>query len=277
MSIEILSPVGRLVVGHPMVSHPVTDDQGTPKVTKAGAPQVNFYLALAIPKGGEQHWNQTEWGAKIYNEGVAAWPNGEYGAPTFAWKMDDGDSPIPNKRGKVPNQREGWAGNWILHLSNGFPITCYHLGRYNPHEAMQRKEEMKTGDYIRVYFDVKGNNPSVSPGVYLNPTMCELYQAGIAIVSENAPDPSAFAQSQGQLPPGAQIDQSLPVQAAVANGFPAPGAPVAPQPQVAPQAAPVPVAPQAAPGYPPAQVTPQAAPAPGAPVAPYPGFVTPGQ
>jgi AsmA protein len=40
---------------------------------------------VAIPKAGEAHWNQTEWGQKIHQQAVADWPNGEYNAPAFAW------------------------------------------------------------------------------------------------------------------------------------------------------------------------------------------------
>lgn len=261
--IEITTPVGRLVSGHPMVSHPVTDtNTGQPKMLKDGVtPQVSFYVGLAIPKGAEQAWNQTDWGQAIYNEGVAAWPNGEYGMPTFAWKITDGDSQIPNKKGKKPCEREGWPGHWIIQASNGFAVKGFHRGKYDPSQQIQRKEEIKTGDYIRLVISVKGNNPSQSPGVYLNPSMFELYQAGVEIVTENAPDPQAtFGAVTGALPANAQIDTNMV----------APGAPVVPG------AAPVPVAtPIPTPGT--AQATPGAAPAaPGPVVTPAPDFLAPG-
>jgi hypothetical protein len=213
LMIDITTPVGRLVSGHPMVSHPVIDDKTKlPKLAHDGTPRIEFYVAIAIPKGAEQHWNQTEWGQQIYNEGVAGWPNGEHGAPNFAWKITDGDSQVPNKNGKKPCEREGWAGHWIIGAKNGFAINCYRLGAYNPvTDQLQTKEAIKCGDYIRLVLNVKGNAPSQSPGVYINPTMCELYQAGVAIVSENAPDPSAtFGAVQGVLPQGAQVDANVP-------------------------------------------------------------------
>ena len=214
MAIEITTPVGRLVSGHPMISHPVLDDKTKqPKMMSDGTtPLVSFYAAIAIAKGTEQHWNQTVWGQQLYNEALAAFPNGEHGMAAFSWKIDDGDSQVPNKKMKKPCDREGWPGHWVLHLSNGFPVNCYHRGRYDPSQQMQRKEEIKLGDYVRFVVNVKGNGavPPNTPGIYLNPSMCELYQAGILIVSENAPDPtSTFGADAGQLPAGAMVDTNM--------------------------------------------------------------------
>lgn len=211
MTTEIITPVGRLVTGHPLVSHPVIDDDTKKqKVNKDGSLAINFYIGIAIQKGAETDWKQTEWGQKIYAEGVASWPNGEYNSPQFAWKIDDGDSMIPNKVGKRPCDREGWPGHWVLHISNGFPFGVYNRGQYLPHQQISRKEAVKAGDYVRVVFDAKTNFPSKTPGLYLNPSLFELYQAGVEIVSANTPDANEkFGNVEGMLPSNAQIDPNV--------------------------------------------------------------------
>ncbi len=240
MTVEITSPVGRLVGGHPMVSHPVTDDiTKLPKMQRDGVtPQIQFYVGIAIPKGVEVHWKDTEWGAKIYAEALASWPNGEHQQPTFSWKIVDGDSQVPNKRMKKPCDREGYPGHWVIHCSNGFAIKSYHLGKYNPMtDLIQQKEAIKTGDYCRVVFSVKSNNSTQTAGMYVNPSLFELYQAGIAIISENEPDAQAtLGAVQGQLPTGALVDTNIP--AAQPGMAPAaqPGMAPAAQPGMAPAA-----------------------------------------
>jgi hypothetical protein len=231
MAIEITTPVGRLVGGHPMNSNAVVDDRtGQPKLQADGVtPRTEVYLGVAIPKAGEAHWNQTEWGQKIHQQAVADWPNGEYNAPAFAWKIVDGDSQVPNKRGRKPCEREGYPGHWILNLATGLPVKCYHAGRYDPTQQIQNKNEIKPGDYCRVLVTCRGNNPSQSPGVYLNPSLFELTRAGVEIVLDTGPSASdAFGGSAPQLPPGAQIDAAVQAPAA---------APAIPQ-QATPAAAP---------------------------------------
>ena len=103
MPTEITTPVGRLVGGHPMIGHPQKDGKtGLPKMqADKVTPVVQYYAGLAVPKGAETHWNQTPWGQQIHQEAVAGWPNGEWQAATFAWKITDGDSGVPNKKGKI--------------------------------------------------------------------------------------------------------------------------------------------------------------------------------
>ncbi len=235
--IEELLPVGRIVSGHPMVGNVVKDDKtNLPKFQQDGVtPQVSFYVGYAIQKGQEADWKQTTWGQKIVQQAATDWPNGEHGAPAFAWKITDGDSQVPNKKGKKPCDREGWPGHWVIHISQGWPYPCYHTGHFQPHEAIQQKEQIKAGDYARFVVTIKGNGPSQSPGMYINPQQMELVRAGVQIITENIPDANAaFGGTAAVLPTGAMVDQS------VAAGAPAPqpgaGAPapqtVAPAPEV---------------------------------------------
>jgi hypothetical protein len=103
--IELLTPVGRLVQGS-LYSGSTTDAENRPLIYKTGAnagqPRTNFWFNVALKKGTEQHWNQTDWGLKIWNVGQAGFPQGQANSPTFAWKIIDGDSQIPNTQGKRP-------------------------------------------------------------------------------------------------------------------------------------------------------------------------------
>ena len=248
--LEITTPVGRLVSGHPMVSHPVTDDKtGLPKMQRDNVtPQVSFYFGLAIQKGTEKHWNQTEWGAKIWNEGLAAWPSGEYQQVGFSWKITDGDSTVPNKKMKKPCDREGYPGHWVIHVSNGFPVKCFNRGNYEPTQQIQQKEMIKPGDYCRAVITVASNKSTQTAGMYLNPALFEMYQAGIEIQTESSVDAaSTLGATAGQLPAGAMVDPNVPAQQPAPMGQPAPAmqqpAPMAQQPAPAMQQQPAPMTP----------------------------------
>lgn len=264
---------GRLVGGHPMDQRVVTDDKtGQPKMQADNVtPRTEAYVGIAVAKQGEANWWETDWGQKIYNTAQRDWPNGEYGAPTFAWKVVDGDSAIPNKKGKKPCEREGWPGHWVLHCSTGIAIKCYHPGRYDPTQQIQNKAEIKPGDYCRVLINCRGNNPTQSPGVYLNPTLFELSRAGIEIILDSGPSAAdAFGGTVAQLPQNAQVDPNATAPAVPATPA-TPGAPAAPAQTPAAPAAPA-TAP-AAPGAPAPAVQPatdilQPGTAPAAPPAP---------
>jgi len=217
--IEIITPVGRLVQGHPMEINPVKDDKtGIQKTNVSGEPQVSVFVAIAIPKGSETHWAHTEWGRSIWKAGAEGWPNGEFNSPSFAWKVVDGDSQVPDKKGIKPSTREGFPGHWVVKCNNGFAIPCYHANRYQPHEVIQNKAEIKRGDYIRLVIQAKGNAPSQSPGVYLNPSLFELTRAGVEIVVQSGPDASeTFGKTQAVMPTNALIDPNIPGVPGVPN------------------------------------------------------------
>lgn len=242
MTDEILTPVGRLVQGHPMDLRPVNDKKGVQKLNKNGDKQFQCFVAVAIVKGPEQHWNQTEWGAKIWAAGQAGWPGGEWQAPTFAWKIIDGDSRDPNKKGRLPCDYEGFPGHWVIGASNGFAPDCFGPGHNNYTVQCMRKETFKTGDYVRLVISMKGNDSSDSPGVYVNMQGCELIQAGIAIQSSSFDAQGTFGSAAAVLPAGAQVDPNMP--ATTAPGVTQQTAVVAqsaPAPTPVPDALPAPV------------------------------------
>jgi len=245
---DILTPVGRLVAGHPMKMNKDMDDKTNQQKTFAdGTLRFSSTIGIAIPKNGTTHWNQTPWGAAIQAQAVSEWPRGEHAARAFAWKITDGDSTEPNKRGNKPCDREGYPGHWVLFASSCFPTPTYHAGRYQPHEVIKDENEIKAGDYIRLSFNTKANGSKDSPGMYINPVLVELSRAGQLIVSASAPDAAAaFGGSAPVLPQGALIDTGV---APLAPTTPAPPAPTpsAPPPPahdlVTPPAPPAPVEP----------------------------------
>lgn len=254
----LLTPVGRLVAGS-LYEGQTKNQDGTPKVVKqgpnAGQPRTEFYFGLAIPKTPGQHWASSTWGAIIWQVGNAGFPNGQAGAPTFAWKITDGDSQVPNKAGKKPCDMEGYPGHWVLNFSGGFAP-----GVYNKDGSVELKEPglVKLGDYIQVSGNVDGNNSTQSPGIYLNHDMVAFAGVGERIASRGGPDATAVGFGQAALPPGAQPVPATPMQQAMA-----------PVPAAIPPAVPVPAAAAAVPA--PVPVVPQ--PAAIVPVVPNPAFL----
>lgn len=267
--INITSPVGRVVMGS-LYDPNTTDAEGKPLVVKtgpnAGQPRVNYFFALAIPKQGEPHWAHTPWGQQIWGVGNQAFPNAAQ-SPAFAWKIEDGDSQIPNKKGRKPCDNEGWKGHWILKFSGGFAPKVYQQEGAGYVQVMQ-KDFCKPGYFVEVAFSVEGNGSQSQPGVYLNHSMVCFRAYGQEITF--GPDVASAGFGAAPLPAGASMTP-------LAGAIPMPQAPAAaptmPLPPGLPQipgVAPAPLAPAGSVPMP-------SAPVPGAPVpipvTPNPGFV----
>lgn len=249
-SINITTPVGRMVGGS-LYNPETTDYDGKPLTMKDKVtPRVNYSVAIAIPKTpGVGHWANEPWGGPIWALANEAFRNGETQRPDFAWKIVDGDSQIPNKKGRKPVDREGYPGNWVLWFSGGYAPKAYNA---DGSQQLMEKDAIKPGYYIQVFGSISDNQPSQSPGLYLNHTYVALSGYGPEI--SNAPDVGAAGFGAGvSLPPGAS---ATPV-----GGFHPP--PVAPPPVSLPVAAAHPYAP------------PPVAPPPAAPYVPPPVAVAP--
>lgn len=252
------TPVGRLVGGS--LYKPYTKDaEGKPLVTKtgpnAGQSRVEYYIAIAIPKGAETHWGQTAWGAPIWAAGHAAWPGGQAQHPTFAWKIEDGDSTIPNKKGKKPRDHEGCPGHWILRFSGGYAPSVWNSDGSAP---IQEQDAVKPGYYIQIRGSVSGNGSASQPGIYLNHDKVALAGFGPEIRTGEDVGQAGFGKGV-DLPAGAS---RVPVGGMAEGAAPAPAPVVAP-----PVAAPAPVAVAPHPGFltaapPPPVAAPPAAPVP---------------
>lgn len=250
--VNITSPVGRIVMGS-LYDPSTTDAEGKPLVVKtgpnAGQPRVNYFFALAIPKGAEPHWAHTPWGQQIWNVGNQAFPNAAQ-SPAFAWKIEDGDSQIPNKKGRKPCDNEGWRGHWILKFSGGFAPKVYQQEGAGYVQVTQ-KDFCKPGYFVEVAFSVEGNGSQSQPGVYLNHSMVCFRAYGQEITF--GPDVASAGFGAAPLPAGASMT---------------PPAGAIPMPQ-APAAAPAGYAPPPAPGVMPGAASTLPLP-PGLPIAPAP-------
>lgn len=280
--INITSPVGRIVMGD-LYKGSTTDAEGKPLVVKsgpnAGQPRVNYFFALAIPKTGEPHWAHTAWGKQIWEVGCRAFPNAAQ-SPAFAWKIEDGDSQIPNKRGRKPCDNEGWPGHWILKFSGGFAPKIYEQ-QNGGYVQLTEAGRVKPGYFAEVAFSVEGNGSQSQPGVYLNHSMVCFRAYGQEIVF--GPDVNAAGFGQSPLPAGASMTPpagAIPMPGAV-PAMPAPAMPGAPAglpavpgapaglPQI-PGVAPAPLLPAGSVPMPSAPAATASAPI---PVTPNPGFV----
>ena len=244
-------PVGRMVAGN-LYTPNTKDFDGNPLVTKtgpnAGQPRVSYFLGFAVKKMGETHWAQTPWGAKIWAVGHQAFPQAAQ-RPDFAWKIEDGDSAVPNKKNRKPCDNEGYPGHWILKLSGGFAPKVYRQEGSGYVQVME-PNYVKPGYFIEASFSVDGNGNQNNSGVYLNLQMVCFRAYGPEIVFGPNVEEAGFGQAP--LPAGASVTP-------LASAAPLPGAPALP-----PYAG--------MPAQWPAAPAPPGAPAP-VPVLPAPGFI----
>lgn len=258
-------PPSRLVWGS-MTEAQQKDAEGKPLVIKngpdAGKPTQRFAFGVAVPKApGQTHWGQQPaswneaadgkyWGAQLWAVGHAAFPNGQAQRPDFAWKVIDGDSSVPNKKGRKPCDQTGYKGNWILAFSSSFAPRTFNAQGSAPIPP----ESIKCGYYVQVAGTVDGNMSDNQPGIYLNHNLVALAAYGEEIV--NGPDATAVGFGKGALPAGAS---AVPVGGLPTAGLPpAPGAGIPAATPAAPSVS-VPVALPTALPPPPSAVAPAAA------------------
>lgn len=251
MSNEFTTPPGRLVQGS-IYKGKTTDDNGQPLVFKSGAnagqPRTEYYFAVAIPKGGEGDWKQTQWGRIIVAQAAADWPGGQSQSPAFAWKVIDGDSTTPDQNGKPQNTKAGFAGCWVVRFSGNYQPTVFNR---DGSAQITDVDAIQPGDWVQVFANVAGNGSTKTPGVYLNHRAVSFTGYGERI--EYALDGTQMGFGQAPMPAGVQSAPSGGFQGASAP-TPAP-APMAPPPAVpsvatpapAPAPAPTPMAPPPAP------------------------------
>lgn len=280
-AIPITFPPGRLVGGS-VYKPNTTDTEGRPLVYKtgpnAGQPRVDYFLAVAIPKTpGMTHWgteragapaNEQGWGEKIWALGHAEWPQGQAQRPDFAWKIEDGDSQIPNKRGKKPCDQEGYPGHWIVKFSGSYaPKVCNRDGS----AYILEPDAVNPGDYVQVFGDVASNESQQMAGIYINHRIVALSGYGPRI--QFGPDAASVGFGTAPLPPGASA-VPLGITTPPATGAPPvpPAVPSAPPVIASPPAPGVPASAPPVPGVPAGVPTPPpvAAMAPPPPAAPAP-------
>ena len=201
--VEVTTPVVRLVQGNPF-SESTKDAEGRPLLTKDGSPRKEYFIAVAIRK------DDPEWPAihnKMIAVAAAAWPDA-HKSPSFSWKLTDGDSTVPNLKGKRPCDQEGFPGHWILKMRTGIPIR---VSKDRGTVQIIDRNQVKCGDYFRVHFLIRANTSQSKPGIYLNPDMMDFDREGAAIVS--GPDSAAVfgGTAQAQVPAATAAPAPMPV------------------------------------------------------------------
>lgn len=205
---DILFPPGRMIGGNLDKLFPRTESNGQPKIGKDGQPEMQCSVGYAIPKT-QVRWQdefyvnglgvRIDWGKTIYETGAAAHPN-LVASPAFSWKITDGDSTLPNKKGKRPCDQNGYPGHWVLWLSQGWLPK-----RVNANGTVELPEgSIVPGYYIQVFGSVAGNKlvPNGTPGVYLNPIAVALVGEGDKIATDV--DTTSVGFGQAPPPPGAR-------------------------------------------------------------------------
>lgn len=230
--VNFTTPVGRLVQGN-LYTPNDKDAEGRPLLVKngpnAGQPRVEYYVALALPKIAGQHWASSEWGAKIWAAGHAFMAQAGQ-MPAFAWKVRDGDSTVPNKKGKKPCDQEGFLGHWVVGFSSGYPPKRYTLVGQREPLLIEQKDAINLGDYVQINGNVDGNGAQNQPGVFINMNMVCLAGYGTRIVV--GPDVASAGFGGAPLPVGASLTPPA--------GFTPPAIPGTPAvPGMAPPSAPM--------------------------------------
>lgn len=213
---EILFPVARLVGGS-LYKVETKVNEKTKEERQA------YSFAIAIAKGAETHWNQTAWGALIWAEGAEGAPS-MHQNPAFAWKVKDGDSAIPNRKGNKPCDNEGWRGHWVLWMSSGFAPKIVTA---DGSQAILEVDAVKPGYFVQVFGNVAFNKSTDSPGVYLNFAAVAFSAYGPEIQLSAGVDTTAVGFGKGPLPAGAMSTPAAGMSVPPAT-IPTPPTPAAP-------------------------------------------------
>lgn len=221
--IAITFPVGRMVQGS-IYSPNTTNAEGKPLLYKSGPkigqPRVDYFLAVAIPKTpGCGHWASEAWGAQIWALGHESWPQGQAQRTDFAWKIEDGDSAIPNKNGRKNVETIGMAGHWVVKFSGAQqPKVCNADGS----AYILEPNAIKCGDYVQVFGGVVSNESQQTAGMYMNHRIVALAGYGEAIAQ--GPNAADVGFGGGPLPAGASAVPLGATTAPVTGVPPVPGA-----------------------------------------------------
>lgn len=245
---DVLFPMSRFLAGS-LYKASEKDADGKPRLVKSGPnqgqPTQQYWFAFGIPKTpGVVHWGNEPWGAPIWALGNAAFPKIAESA-TFAWKIADGDSVVPNTKGVKPCERPGYPGHWVVSCSSTHAPKIV-----NNDGSTYLKEEgyVMPGDYIEVHATVDSNGSSQRPGVYINHNVVSFqgYSAEGRIVT--GVDPTAVGFGKNVKP--AALTAIPPSGGGAAQPTPAPGpAPALPSAGAPAPSVPAPMPVQPAPGF----------------------------
>lgn len=199
---QLLFPPGRVVQGS-LYKAQDKDANGQPRVyppnhAKAGQPKISYFFAVAIPKQGEAAWWDTAWGKEAVAIASTSWPQGQWQTPSFAWKIEDGDSTIPNKRGRKNATTEGMAGCWIVNFSSGFAPKIFLVNPGQAPQPLVEPDVVKLGYWVEVLGTIRSNETASNPGIYLNHDMVGFRGRDKEIFA--GPDPNSVGFGAAAVP-----------------------------------------------------------------------------
>ena len=225
--IVITTPVARLVAGS-LYRGSLADTEGNPHVYKTGpnAGQTHpvWFFGVAITKEPGKQWWETAWGSQIYKAGSEAFPQA-CGSQSFSWKVEDGDSQTPNKKGKKPADNEGYPGNWIIKFNSNFAPNIVEKQAMGWTKIIA-DDVVKCGYYVQVNFNAIGNMSNQNPGVLFNVNAVAFIKAGAEISFGPSYDEMGFsdtAQAVASAPPATPTLGTAALTPASAVAAPAPG------------------------------------------------------
>lgn len=225
MTKQFTTQVGRLVGGDVLIGRSV-DFEGRPLTTKDGKPREDYYIAVAYPKDTPA---TNDLLCDIRDEAAAEFRHGETQRPDFAWKLTDGDSTVPNMRGRKPCENEGYPGHWVVRFSSGFAPKLYDA----ENREITDPARCRRGYYVRVAGQVRANGSSTKPGLYVSHALVQLVAHGEEI--HTGPDAAVvFGAPPASLPAGAS---RTPIASAPMPSLPLPTPPLPPPPPPPPAAA----------------------------------------
>ncbi len=167
MTVEFLTPVGRVVQGHPLDKQD-KNMQGQPLMTQSGQPTQRFFVALAFQKTDAsfgQLFGLMQQVAQASFPGMVLLPPSDPRC-RFSWKIADGDGMDDNNK---PNaNKPGFAGCWVVKFQSSYVPKCYYAGKYRPEDQITDPKFIKRGWYARIAGTIEGNGQANKPGLYMN-------------------------------------------------------------------------------------------------------------
>lgn len=202
MTVEFLTPVGRVVQGHPLDKQD-KNMQGQPLMTQSGQPTQRFFVALAFQKTDAsfgQLFGLMQQVAQASFPGMTLLPPSDPRC-RFSWKIADGDGMDDN--GKPNANKPGFAGCWVVKFQSSYMPKCYYAGKYRPEDQITDPKFIKRGWYARIAGTIEGNGQANKPGLYMNLSLFELCGGTQADEIVSGPDASSvFGASAAVLPAG---------------------------------------------------------------------------
>lgn len=101
----------------------------------------------------------------------------------FSWKIIDGDSRVPNKKGSIYAEKEGYPGNYIFKFVTYYPLKICNSDAI---DVTEDEKYIKIGDYVRILGSVTSNKSKINPGIYLNMNRVQHVRSGPEIVRSSS-------------------------------------------------------------------------------------------